>query len=294
MNALTDLSNALADLVASARPRLAAIQLKHGHHLTATRWTDDLAIASEQSLPRRDRFPAILPGGEKTEAELVGRDDGSNVALLRLASAPALDVPPAASPRTGALVLAADTRRDGEPTARLGAVQQIGPAWHSQRGGRIDAYLRLDIALSAAEEGGPVLDAAGALVGISTFGPRGKVIVIPHATLARVVPVLAANRHVPRGWLGAVLQPVALPAEVEGADGRGYLVSSVAEGGPAEKAGLMIGDILLAIGGEPIHRLGDLSSRLGPESIGTTLDFALLRGGSRLTLAVEIAERPAP
>src|SRR6202021_4487 len=96
-------------------------------------------------------------------------------------------------------------------SARLGTVNLVGGEWHSRRGGLIDRRIVLDIGLAHREEGGPVLDAAGGFLGMSTFGPRGQVIAIPFATIARVVPQLARDGRIARGWLGVALQAVAVP-----------------------------------------------------------------------------------
>jgi S1-C subfamily serine protease len=287
-------SDALADQVAAAAPRVAALQLHHGHHLTATLWRADLALASEQSLPRRDTFPIVLPDGAEGEAAVIGRDDGTNLALLRFDRSTSLDAPPAAKLRTGGFALALGARRDGGATACLGVVNQVGPAWHSQRGGRIDAFIKLDLGMSPYEEGGPVLGANGGIAGITTFGPRGQVIVIPHATIERIVPTLEEKRRVARGWLGAALQPVAVPEGIGEEAGRGFLVMSTQEGSPAREAGLLPGDILLAVGGQALWRFSQLSARLGPESLGQPLALRVLRGGSVTVVDVTVAERPAP
>ena len=293
---LVQFSDALADLVAGSSARVCAVLLRHGRHVTAIRWRDDLAIVSEQGLPKRDRFPFIFQEHEG-EAEVVGRDEATNIALLRLtAGAGEAATPVAAIARTGALAVALGTRRDGAVTARMGVVNQVGAAWQSSHGGRIDAYVRLDLELSAAEEGGPALDAQGGIIGMTTFGPRGQVLVIPHATIERVVPVLLTEGKLARGWLGAGLQPVAVPElpKESGIKGeRGLMIMSVAAGSPAAVGGLLAGDILLTVEGDEVGHMSRLVACLGPESIGSELVLGVLRGGNVVNLAVKIVERPA-
>ncbi len=296
-NPLAILSNALSDQVAASAPRVVALQMRHGRHLTATRWRDDLVIASEQSLPRRDAFPVILADGSETEATLIGRDDASNIALLRLAAAGAVETPAPGTARTGALVLAVGARRDGLATACLGVVNQTGPAWTSQAGGRIDAYIKVDLGMSPSEEGGPVLDPDGGVIGVSTLGPRGHVIVIPHATIERVIPQLLDGGSVARGWIGAALQPIAVPDVDEDLPARGFMIMSVVEDGPAALAGLNPGDIVITADGRPIGRLQGLSAHLAGR-IGQTLDLGVVRPlnarGERVeTITLTVAERPA-
>ncbi len=134
---------------------------------------------------------------------------------------------------------------------RLGIVRSLGPAWHSRAAGRIDRRIALDLHLSIREEGGPVADAAGALLGMSTAGPYGRALVIPASTIDRILPPLLQTGRIARGWLGAALYPVALSNAVSQQIGqdRGLMVLRVAEGGPAAVAGVIAGDILVAIGG---------------------------------------------
>ena len=296
-NPLAALSNALADQVAAAAPRVVALQMRHGRHLTATVWRGDLVVASDQTLPRRDRFPVTLSDGTETEARVLGRDDTTNIALLRLDTDSHLDTPAAGVAHTGALALAVGARKDGAPSACLGVVNQSGPAWTSQAGGRIDAYIKVDLGMSHAEEGGPVLDPEGGVVGVSTFGPRGSVIVIPHATIERVIPTLESGTPQARGWLGAALQPVAVPELSDEAPSPktslGLMIMSVVADSPAAKAGILPGDIVIAFAGQPVRRGLRLASLLGQDSIGKPLDLRLVRGGAVQTLTVTVTERPA-
>ena len=141
MNILETFSNAAADLAQAAAPRLALVRLRHGRRLTATHWRDDLFVVSEQALPARDTFPIFLNGGAEAEATVVGRDNGSNIAVLRTTGAAAAEPPAAGLLRVGGLVVVAGRDREGGVTARLGCVAHIGPAWRSTRGGQIDAFI---------------------------------------------------------------------------------------------------------------------------------------------------------
>jgi S1-C subfamily serine protease len=195
----------------------------------------------------------------------------------------------------GTLALAVGADGEGGASARLGVVNLVGGEWHSRRGGLIDRRILLDIGLAQREEGGPVFDAAGGCLGMSTFGPRGRVIVIPHATLARVVPQLIKEGHVARGWLGVALQAVAVPDALrESADqSSGMMAMSVVENGPAAQAGIVAGDIILSVDGISAHRLRKIARYFGGESIGRKADVRLIRGGAIITVQTTIAERRA-
>jgi S1-C subfamily serine protease len=292
---LSQLSNAIAERAEAAKNAVVAARLGENRHLTGIVWQPNVVVLSEQSLPRRDEFVLVAPGGATMAAKLAGRDASTNIAILKTADsllAPAFK--PAAA-HTGALALAIGADGEGGVSARLGAVNLVGGEWHSRRGGLIDRRIILDIGLSHREEGGPVFDAAGDCLGMSTFGPRGQVIVIPHATLLRVVPQLVRDGHVSRGWLGVALQAVAVPDALrESADqASGMMVMSVVENGPAAQAGIVAGDIILSVDGISAHRLRKIARYFGADSIGRKADVRLIRGGAVIAVATTIAERQA-
>jgi S1-C subfamily serine protease len=130
---------------------------------------------------------------------------------------------------------------------------------------------------------------------MSTFGPRGQVIVIPTATIERIVPLLLRDGRIARGWLGVALQAVAVPDALrEAADqSSGLMVMSVVEGGPAAQAGIVAGDIILSVDGTSTHRFRKIARLFGSESIGRKADLRIIRGGTVITVQTTIAERQA-
>lgn len=292
VDVIEQMSEALADRVAAAT---CVVAVRAGHrHLSGILWRPDQVVTSEQLLGERTEF-TVARGGTVAAAKLTGRDPGTNVALLRL-DAPLLDVLPeaAAVPRVGSLALVLGTDAAGAPTGRLAMLHAVGAEWHSQAGGRIDALLRLDVRLGA-DEGGPVLTPRGKLLGMSTSGPRQHALVIPAATIERVLPALLADGHVARGWLGVGLQPVAVPESLRAAAGcdSGMMVINLADGAPAAVAGVLPGDIVLDVDGTPARRARALAAALGPERIGQPVALRLLRAGELRTLSVVITARPS-
>ena len=293
-DSLSALSDMLVTRFAAARASFAAIRLSDRAHLGAVRWRDDVLVTSEQSLPTRDAFEAVLPDGGCITGKAAGRDPATNVALIRLdkpAAAPSLS---ASMPEVGALVVAAGSDGGGRASARLGLVNAVGPEWHSMRGGRIEARIQLDIRLAPSEEGGPALDGAGNWLGMTTFGPRGQILVIPAATVERIAHTLLASGRVPRGWLGVALRPVVVPDELRETAGEstGLMVMSLSPDGPAHKAGILPGDILLSVDGASARRLRGVLAHLGSESVGRSLALRLIRGGAVVTVEAAITERP--
>lgn len=290
---IDQISNAFADYASAAAPNVVAVATGR-RPVSGILWRADVVVTSEQMLPESTEF-AVRHGGTEQTAKLAGRDPGTNVALLRLPQ-PAQAVLPAAAPtpRVGALTLIVGAAPHAGTTARLAMVHEVGPEWHSQAGGRIEALLRLDASIGR-DEGGPVLDSAGRLLGMSTAGPRRRTLVIPTATISRVIDPLLAGGRIARGWLGVGLQPVVVPDSLRGVAGRdaGMMVVNLAPGGPAAQAGVLPGDILLDLDGTPVRRVRALSAALGPEQIGRRVSLSLLRAGALQTLGVVVAPRPS-
>ena len=138
-----------------------------------------------------------------------------------------------------------------------------------------------------------MVDAQGRVVGMAVLGPRRRALAIPTATIDRVVDQLLAKGHVFRGYLGAGLQPVRLPAgdAQRSAGGRGILVVSVDPEGPAARAGMLVGDIVTAWNAKPVDRVREVMRWLSPDSVGQTVELGLLRGGAPTALKIVIGER---
>jgi S1-C subfamily serine protease len=292
---LAQFSDALAARAELAKNAVVAIRLAHGRHITGMAWQSDIVVASEQSLPRKDDFEIVAAGGSVLTAKLAGRDRSTNIAILRLAEPIASPSITAGEARTGAVALAIGADGTGGASARLGLVNLAGPEWHSSRGGLIDRRIVLDVGLAHREEGGPVFDATGSTLGMSTFGPRGQVIVIPTATIERVVPLLQKDGRIARGWLGVALQAVAVPDALRetAEQSSGLMVMSVVEDGPAAQAGIVAGDIILSVDGTSTRRLRKIARHFGPDSIGRKADLRLIRSGAVITVQTTIAERHA-
>jgi S1-C subfamily serine protease len=291
---LVQLSDAISARAEMAKNTVIAIRVGD-KHLTGLIWASGVVVVSEQSLPRKDEFELVAPGGLTVTAKVAGRDASTNIAILKPDQPIAAPDYASVEAKVGALAIAIGADGTGGVSTRLGLVNFVGGEWHSLRGGLIDRRIILDIELAHREEGGPVFDATGGCLGMSTFGPRGQVIVIPYATLARVAPQLIKDGHVSRGWLGVALQAVVVPDALrEQADQTsGMMVMSVVDGGPAAQAGMLAGDIILDVDGISTHRFRKVARHFGRDSIGRTADVRLIRGGGIITVQVTIADRRA-
>lgn len=293
-NLFAALSRAIANHVAAGAPCVAGIRSARDRTYSGILWRADVVVTSEQTLQKEQNVKVLLPGGKEAEAQIAGRDNGTNVAVLRLASPAAAALPKLSlASRAGGLALVLGWDGQAGAAARLAMIRSAGPAWHSLAGGKIDRSLRLDVRLGS-DEGGPVLDASGALIGMSTAGPRRTALVIPAETIERVINPLLSQGRIPRGWLGLGMQPVMIPDTLRQAAGHesGLMVLSLAAGGPAQAAGILPGDILLEIDGQPIARTRAIAASLGPERVGQTITLRVLRGGATTAIPANVGTRP--
>jgi DNA-binding NarL/FixJ family response regulator len=232
-------------------------------------------------------------------AQLAGRDPTTDVAVLRLSEnlpEPArVTVSDAA--RVGQMVLALGRGDDGV-IANLGMVSVAGGPWQSMRGGNIDSLIRLDIRLSHRAEGGLVVDSEGRLLGMAVLGPRQTTLVIPMRTVERLGAQLLADGRIRRGYLGVGLHGIrldeALAASLSLPDRRAIMVVSVDPNGPARKAGVLVGDVIVGFDGEAVSGVRSLLARLTPESVGKAAELRMLRAGQIATARLAIGVSPAP
>jgi S1-C subfamily serine protease len=293
---LLDFSNGAAEMVERAAGSVVAVRGAGRWPISGIHWRPGVIVTAEEVFERDENIRVVLPGGREAPAALAGRDPTTDVAALRfepdgLPVAATL----ATAARAGQAVIAVGNS-EGAPLAAFGMIAYAGGPWRSMRGGAIDSLIRLDLRLSPAAEGGAVVDALGRIIGMAVLGPRGRPLAIPASTIERSVDQLLARGRVYRGYLGAGLRTVNRQAVAEpsspGSRERGALVVSLDPEGPAARAGLLLGDIIVAWNGRSIERVRDIIASLGPESVGATVDLGLVRGGAPTTLKIVIGERP--
>jgi S1-C subfamily serine protease len=286
-NQIQDLSAAFARLVGIAAPSIVAVKSPHSRS-SGFVWRPGLIVTAEEPLSEESDFTVTPPSGEAIAARLVGRDHTTDIALLRVDRSDLSAIPlETQTVPVGALALAVGAE-DGAPTAAFGVVSRSRGPWWSLRGGEINARIELDLRLRQSAEGGVAIDATGKAIGMTVFGPRRRVLVIPSATIERVASRLEKHGHIPRGYLGLGFQLVA----IEGG-GRGVMVMKVEPEGPGAKAGVHQGDIIVTWNGEPIRHVRSILRALGPDSLGQTVTLGLRRGGDTKNVALTIGERPA-
>jgi len=292
---LLDLSNSFAGAVERAGRSIVTVNEGGRAGVSGTVWRDNLVVTAEHTIRAQQELTIELPTGGSSSATVIGGDPSTDIALLRLNgdSPVASEFADAAQLRVGHFVMAVGRRAGRGLAASHGIIGALGGTWRTWRGGRMDQSFRLDLQPFTGFSGGPLIDVQGKVIGINTSGPRRSVLTIPTATVNRVVDQLLTKGKVVRGFLGVALQPVKLanaPGSSAGA-ARGLVVVMIEPGGPADKGGLTIGDIVLALGDKSLTDTADLYEALDSEQVGRTLKIRAVRGGQVKDLTLTVAER---
>lgn len=297
-NALVELSDAFAAAVERAAAATVTVNARRRIGASGIVWSaEGVIVTSNHAVERDDDITVTGPGGEAVAAKLVGRDPGSDIAVLKAEGGtwtPAERVAEGDA-RVGHFVLALGRPGDGGPQVSLGVISAVGGAWRTFRGGQVDGYLRTDATLYPGFSGGPLVDSSGRVIGMNTSGLGGGAgLTIPAWAMEKVVDALLAGGRIKRGYLGIGSQPANLPEALAGRLGgqrSGLLIVAVEPGSPADAAGMMLGDILVGMGSSEVTDTGDLQALLGPETVGTAVGARVLRGGEPVDLSVTVGER---
>lgn len=293
---LQALSDGLADAAERVGRSVAAVHARRRIPASGVVWRPGVIVAAHHTLERDEDLTVTLAGGATVPATLAGRDPGTDLAVLRFEgdTAPA-ECADASALRVGSLVLALG-RPGVSVTASLGAVSSVGGEWRTRGGGRIDRLVRLDLEIYDGFSGGALASAGGRVLGINTsWLARGAPITIPTSTVDRVADQLLERGYVPRGYLGLGGQPVRITQANRGAGGAGetgVMVISVAPGGPADRAGILLGDVILSFGGAPVSDPGEVLGLLAAQGVGAEVPVRLLRAGSVVDAAITVGEYP--
>jgi S1-C subfamily serine protease len=288
-NELTALSNELAGAVERAAHAVVAVHARPRFSSSGVFWREGVIVTAEHTIRREEDIQVTLPDGTKAAATLAGSDPGTDVAVLRVEGKSAAPLARAGSELVpGNLALTIGRSEDSGVNATMGIISAIGPSWRTWRGGRLDAYIRLDLTLYPGSSGGAAVNTAGEVIGIATSAlSRIAGVAIPASTVDRVVDEILSRGRVARGYLGVGLQPVELPDHQ-----KGLIVLSLAGDGPAARAGVLIGDILVSLGGHNVEDTDDIQSVLEAHGVGQGVEADVLRGGASKKVTITIGERP--
>jgi S1-C subfamily serine protease len=253
-------------------------------------WRAGVAVGSASALWRASGVAVVLPDGEQTDGTVRGIDPSTDLAVVSFAErgVPAIERAADVAVRVGDVVFAVGREPSGAVQASFGHVGEVAGAWRTWRGGRVERLIRLDGGLYPGLAGAAVADASGRVLGVASAAlSRHHGVVLPVATIERVVEQLLTHGRVQQGYLGIAAQPVRAQRDGVGVDG--LLVSSVADEGPAARAGLLVGDVIVTLGGQPATSLESLRDAL---QVGTEVMVDIARGGRAHTLSVQVGQRP--
>jgi S1-C subfamily serine protease len=296
MSDLLSLSQSISSLVERLAPSVVRVEARRRRGATGIVWSaEGHILTTSHSVENEGQVQVTLPEGRTAPAELVGRDPSTDLALLKteVSGLTPLSPAPLEGVKVGHLVLALG--HPGRTTrATLGIVSALGDEWRTHAGGRIHRYLETDADLPPGFSGGPLVDAQGRFLGLLTAAfSRTAAVAIPGETLSRVVSTLQEHGGVRRGYLGVGAYPVRLPQHLWARAGAetGLIFLSVDPDGPASRAGLLMGDVLVNLGGRSLEGVEDLLGYLADEKVGTSVPAKVLRAGEPREVSLTIGKR---
>ncbi len=295
-NPLTDFSNGLTAAVETAGTSTVTVDARRRYPASGIAYTEDLVLTADHVITREEDIKVVLPDGRSLPATIAGRDPGSDLALLRLTEKALSTAKTSDNVKVGQLVLALGRPNGGGMQASWGIVSEINGPTRTFRGGMLDEYIRSETTPYPGFSGGPLINTEGEVLGLNTSGlTRGSSLTIPVKVAWRIAETLVTHGSVKRGYLGVRTQPVEIPEVARQALGReqehGLLILWLEESGPAANGGLLVGDILVAVSGQPVSDPDDLFAALNNDTVGKTIPVDVLRGGRPETVQVTVGER---
>lgn len=294
-NLLRTLSNQMADAVERVSPTLVLVNGRQGRPGSGIVYAQDLVLTADHVLEREEDLTIVTHDGRTLPAQFAGRDLATDLAVLRVAN---LGINPAVASteqaRVGQLVLAVGRSANDGPMASVGIVSAVGGPLRIAQGTTLERYIRTDAIPYPGFSGGPLIDTQGAVLGITTTGLlNSATLAIPTTIAWGIAETLAKQGFIKRGYLGISSQLVQLPeAQRAGrSEEHGLLIVQVDEDSPAQKGGLLLGDILIAIDSHPLKDAEDLRSLLSGDRVGKTIPVEVIRGGKLQTLQVTVGQR---
>jgi serine protease DegQ len=271
------LSEAIADAVESAAKSIVRVDGRRRFASSGIAWSPEVAITAAHTL-RSEELTLGLADGTTVEAHVAGWDPATDVAVLKTSGLTPIEWSDAPALRVGNFAIAA-ARPGRSIRATFGIISALGREWRTPAGGRIDRYIEVDAALPPGFSGGPLLDVSGKAIGMNTSRLiRTSGATIPAATLRRVVTSILEHGSVRRGFLGVSVQAI---------DG-GLIVIGLAADGPAQKAGVLVGDVITAIDDTAIDDPASLHDALREEKIGSEATLHITRGGETKEVKVTV------
>lgn len=292
MSDTKNLSDLLADSVAAASRGVLYLEVNCGS-ASGSVWSEDLVITALHAIGQAESLGVTLPDGRELSGAVIGRDPGTDLAVIRVEESALTPLiwDDGDSVRVGHLVTPLG-RSHGVPRATLGMVASLRDGFRTAQGGTIDRHIDVDGSLPRGFSGGPLLDHLGRALGMNTAALLRGGVTVPTTTLKRVVPLLLRDGVVGRGYLGAGVHPVRVPDAVAARVSQrwGLIAVSLDPSGPAQRAGVHVGDVILTVGGAAVQHPGDLVAALRGRA-QQELTLVVARAGDVLDVPVLIGSR---
>ena len=298
MSTWSELSNELHKTVQAVGQSVITVQAENSRTVSGIVLDEHTIVTTASAINDGEKIRAWVSPDQQVDASVIGRDRGTDIALLKpdqpvgspavFAENPKLEV--------GQLVLAIGRTWRGNLVASSGILSGLMGEWHTPRGEKIERFIRPDLTLYSGFSGGALVGADSKVVGMNTDALRQRsALAIPYSTIKRVAAVLREKGHIPKPYLGVGLQPVRVPESLRQklnlTQDMGALVVHVESASPADKAGLLPGDIFLAVDEQNFGYQGpsSLVLRLEPNR---DAKIAGIRGGQQFSTAIHVGERP--
>ncbi len=295
---VSSFSQELAAAAEKAGASVATVRARHRIPSSGIYWRKGVIVTADHAIRREEEISILVRDEKKVSAKLAGRDPSTDVAILKIEDESGLTAPQFAdnaSLKLAQFVLALGRTRTGNLVAGSGIIGGLSGEYRTWRGGHVDQSIRLSLELYPGFSGGPLINTEGQVIGVNTAIGHGRPVTIPASTVDRVVNQLLAKGYIPRPYLGIAMQPVSLPESQRDkfkASG-GLMVVHVESGGPADKAGIVLGDVIIELQGKPASDLHNLSDSIASAHIGESVTLKVARAGEPKDVVVKLGERPA-
>ena len=296
-NVLAELSTRLSAAVAQVGEHVVAIHARRRIPSSGVIWRDGVIVSASHTVRRDGDVRVRLSNGDDIQARVAGRDAATDLVVLRATDLKAQSVPRAdvSAATVGSLVLAVG-RPGRNVTASFGIVSADIEGWRGGLGARLDHLLRLDLAVYDGFSGGPLIAASGGIIGINNSAfARGGAATLPASIVDSVVDELLTRGHIRRPFIGVGVHPVALGSTLVERNklthNVGLVVISIADSQPADVAGILLGDVLVAVEGRYLEQPSDLVDALSSVPDGGSIRVTALRGGVAQEIIVEPRDR---
>jgi len=298
-NTLTNLSSHLVEIVERFSSHVVAVHARRHFPSSGVIWGSGIVVTADHTIQRDEEIQVTLPDGKAGTAQLAGRDPGTDLALLKVEgfASPSPTPPTAQSVRAGELALVLGRSPDSGANASLGIISAVSGPWRTWRGGRLDQYIRLDAKFFPNSSGGAVINTRGEVVGIGTAAlSRMAGLAIPASVVHRVAEKLQKEGYIARGYLGVGVQSVPIPdalrTQMTQGNESGAIILGVEPRGPADQAGLLIGDVIVALGDSKIEGTSDVQTFADSNGVGTSTKVSYFRAGTLKESTLVVGERP--